>query len=288
MATFELHHLSLAQRTQPRLFDVSVDKAHWIRVAFGEQFSFGHRGSTFHWVPFSVGNGDEPIVGVIEREYPFQHYEAPEKGGYPTSSDVWQGAVVTIDPRHHSDGQKLAFERGTKIGQPLAVLGSLIGQINDRDDAPYIISISAIWDEGSFQAFAERHGNILRSVTFQFVVPNMFDLSGKLDEKLKQVGEDTGAKHVTLTLESPDGVRADAPEVEAGVAYGSKGQATVTAKAMDGDRYSSTDKVRTSRIAPLLGQGKALLAVVREYANEVLGRGDADSSDTDSDRNSTD
>jgi len=216
-----------------------------------------------------------PIVGVVERQYPIQHYQPPDEGGEPTSTDVWQGAVVIIDPEHHGDGQKLAFEKGTKVGQPLAVLSSLIGKINDLPEAAYIMAVSAIWDEQSFQAFAQHHGNTLRSVTFDFVVPNMFDLSGKLDEKLKQVGEDTGAQHVKLTLESPDGIRADAPEVQAGVAYGAQGQATLTAKALDGDRYSSTDKVRTSRVASLKGQGQALLALVRDKLDEVLGRSDA-------------
>lgn len=275
MATFELHHLSLKERHQPGLFDAKIDKAAWIRKAFGDPRPFEHRGTQFHWVPYGVTRTDGPVVGVIERLYPLQHYEAPEEGGQPTSTDVWQGAVIIIDPEHHPDGQKLAFEKGTKVGQPLAVLSSLVGTLNELDGAPYIISVKAIWDEQSFQTFARRHGNTVRSITFDFVVPNMFDLSGKLDEKLKQVGEDTGAQHVKLTLESPDGVNVDAPEVQAGVTYGAQGQATLTATAMDGDRYSSTDKVRTSRVASLKGQGKALLAVVRDKLDEVLGRNDA-------------
>jgi hypothetical protein len=143
--------------------------------------------------------------------------------------------------------------------------------------------VKAIWDEQSFQAFASRHGNVLRSVTFDFVVPNMFDLSGKLDAKLKQVGEDTGAQHVKLSLESPDGIKADAPEVQAGVEYGAKGQATVTAQAMDGERYSSTDKVRTSRVDSLLGKGKEWLSAVRDKLDEVFGRDDVDTDRPDND-----
>ncbi|WP_156363586.1 hypothetical protein [Sphingomonas sp. Leaf30] len=274
MATFELHHLSLAPRAQPDLFDREPGKAAWIRRAFSKQRTFEHRGNNFHWVPYGVKATDGAVIGVIERQYPIQHYEAPEDGGKPTSSDIWQGAVVTIDPEHHDDGQKLAFERGTKVGQPLAVLSSLVGAINTLPEAPYIITVKAIWDEQSFQTFARRHGNLLRSITFDFVVPNMFDLSGKLDEKLKQVGEDTGAQHVKLTLESPDGVKADAPEVQSGVAYGAKGQATLTATAMDGDRYTSTDKVRTTRVSSLIGQGMALVALVRDKLDEVLGRND--------------
>lgn len=274
MATFELHHLSLAPRAQPDLFDREPGKAAWIRRAFSKQRAFEHRGNNFHWVPYGVKATDGAVIGVIERQYPIQHYEAPEDGGKPTSSDIWQGAVVTIDPEHHDDGQKLAFERGTKVGQPLAVLSSLVGAINTLPEAPYIITVKAIWDEQSFQTFARRHGNLLRSITFDFVVPNMFDLSGKLDEKLKQVGEDTGAQHVKLTLESPDGVKADAPEVRSGVAYGAKGQATLTATAMDGDRYTSTDKVRTTRVSSLIGQGMALVALVRDKLDEVLGRND--------------
>lgn len=264
------------------LFELDLDKPGWLRKAFGERRSFEHRGNEFHWVPYRGSEGG-PIIGVIERQYPVRHYEAPEDGGKPTSTDVWQGAVITIDPEHHADGQKLAFERGTKVGQPLSVLSSMIGAINELDEAPYIIAVKAIWDEQSFQSFAARHGNVVRSVTFDFVVPNMFDLSGKLDEKLKQVGEDTGAQHVKITLESPDGVRTDAPEVQAGVAYGAKGQATLTAKAIDGERYSSTDKVRTSKVASLIGQGKALLSVVQDKLDEVLGRQDASANRPDRD-----
>jgi hypothetical protein len=189
---------------------------------------------------------------------------------------------VTIDPEHHEDGQKVAFQKGTPIGQPLAVLSSLVGALNEIPEAPYIIAVRAIWDEQSFTAFAARHGNIVRSVTFDFIVPNMFDLAGKLDEKLKQVGDDTGAQHVTLTLESPDGVRTDGPEVQAGAAYGAQGQATVRATALDGDRYSSTDKVRTTKVSRLKGHGKALLSVVNEILDEVLGRNDAGSDSPDS------
>jgi hypothetical protein len=288
LATFELHHLSLAARTQPGLFDAKLEKADWIRIAFSEQREFEHRGSNFHWVPYGRKVSDGEVIGVIERQYPIQHYESPEEGGKPTSSDIWQGAVVTIDPEHHEDGQKLAFEKGTKVGQPLAVLSSLIGTINTLPEAPYIISVKAIWDEQSFQTFATRHGNLLRSITFDFVVPNMFNLAGKLDEKLKEVGKDTGAQHVKLSLESPDGVKADAPEVQAGVAYGSKGQATVTATALDGDRYTSTDKVRTTRVSSLIGQGMALVALVKDKLDEVLGRNDADPGDPDRDSDDSD
>lgn len=288
MATFELHHLSLTERHQPGLFDAKLEKAAWLRKAFGDQRAFEHRSIQYHWVPYGVTREDGPVVGVIERLYPLQHYEAPEAGGKPMSTDVWQGAVIIIDPEHHSDGQKLAFERGTKVGQPLAVLSSLVGALNEIPDAPYIIAVKAIWDEQSFQTFARRHANTVRSITFDFVVPNMFDLSGKLDEKLKQVGEDTGAQHVKLTLESPDGVNVDAPEVQAGVTYGAQGQATLTAVAMDGDRYSSTDKVRTSRVASLKGQGKALLAVIRDKIDEVLGRNDVSPGSLDRDSGNPD
>lgn len=288
MATFELHHLSLSPRDQTGLFVENLDKPGWLRRAFGETRVFEHRGNLFHWVPYDTRKSDGPIVGVVERQLPLQHYEPPEDGGQPTSTEVWQGAVVTIDPEHHRDGQKLAFEKGTRIGQPLAVLSSLIGLLNQLPESPYIITVRAIWDEESFQAFAVAHGNVLRTVTFDFVVPNMFDLSGKLDEKLKKVGEDTGAQHIKITLESPDGVKADSTEVQAGVAYGAKGQATVTAKAMDGDTYSSTNKVRTSKVTRLMGQGKALISAMSDVIDEVLGRTNAGADRPDRDSDGTD
>ena len=156
-----------------------------------------------------------------------------------------------MDPRHHDDGQKLAFEKDATIGSPNAVLNSMLAEINQRIDARYIIEAKALFDGEGFWEFAQRHQNVVRYVDFDLVVPNMFDTAGEFDKALKRTGKNTGATRVRLRLESPDGVATDAKEVKAGVEHSETGGGSVTAKALDGDRYSSTQRRRTSKIQAL-------------------------------------
>lgn len=58
----------------------------------------------------------------------------------------WQGAIVILDPSHHADGQKLAFEKDVTIGSPNAVLNAMIEVVNARPEGGYIIEAKALFE----------------------------------------------------------------------------------------------------------------------------------------------
>lgn len=281
---FTLFHLSLVPIQQ---LDIETRKddsrEDWLRHALSEGFEFTHwGGGSLHWVPLQPI--DECIFGLLERTRPHEHHKPPSEGGAEVVSEEWQGAYVVIDPTHHDEGQRVSVENDV-VGQPRALLKSLVSAINQRTTAPYQIEIEPLFDASRFWAFAKRHDNVLRSVTFDFVVPNMWGTESDLEKDLKDTGKQTGADRVIVGISAGHGVFTDNQKVRDGVEYAEKGAGTVRAKAMDGQRFSSTAQPRTSRI-PLIETGTE---IVNEYfarlKGKILGR-EQDASMDDSDRSS--
>lgn len=279
---FTLFHLSLVPIAQ---LDIEMRKddsrEQWLRFALSQGFEFTHwGGGTLHWVPLSPI--DECIFGLLERTRPHEHHMPPSEGGAEVVSEEWQGAYVMIDPTHHDEGQRVSVENDV-VGQPRALLKSLVSAINDRRAAPYQIEIEPLFDASRFWAFAKRHDNVLRSVTFDFVVPNMWGTESDLEKDLKDTGAQTGAERVTVGISGEHGIFTENQKVRDGVEYAEKGAGTVRAKAMDGQRFSSTARPRTSRI-PLVEAGSELM---HEYfgklKRKILGR-EQDSAMDSSDR----
>jgi hypothetical protein len=246
---FELFHLSLIPKRQSDIEHFKGTREEWLRDALGTRLQFSHYASDFHWVPQPAEAGN--IMGIVERQSTRAQHKPPEEGGAEFQGVEWQGAVVAVDPTHHDDGQKLAFERDPTIGAPGSVLGSLLNYVNDLPRAPYIIEAKPLFDGEGFWQFAERHSNVVRYVDFRLVVPNMFDSAGEFDKALRRTGRHTGATKVRLRLESPDGVVTDSPEVKAGVEHSEQGGGSITAQALDGERYNSTKRKRVTTIPAL-------------------------------------
>lgn len=245
--TFDLFHLSLIGREQRDLFVPERTREQWIRVSLSEPFSFVHRRREFHWVPKSWIEGD--VIGIVERLTSHPKHRSPAEGGAEVVEQEWQGAVVVVDPTTHELGQRVALEQDRDVGAPRAVLSSLLTHINYRTDAPFTIEMRPVWEGDTFWAFANKHNNVLRRITFDFVVPNMWGATKNLDRELRGTGEDTGAQTVKVTLGGTDGVKADSQRVRDGVEYGERGGATITARAIDGDKYSSNEKISSSKIS---------------------------------------
>lgn len=62
---FEHFHLNLVAKDQPDLLVPLRTREEWIRLIFGDAFSFVHRNKTLHWVPH--GDQSDMILGTIER-----------------------------------------------------------------------------------------------------------------------------------------------------------------------------------------------------------------------------
>ena len=269
---FNLFHLSLIQLRQMDLESFEGTREEWIRHSLKESFSFSYRaGMTMHWVKLEDDIFDDCIYGLLELKRSHERHEPPERGGAEIITEEWQGAYVIIDPTHHSDGQKVAVENDI-VGKPSAILGGLIDAINARIDKCYTIEYEPIFDSRSFWKFAKDNDNILKSITFDFVVPNMWDASGGLDKDLKETGDDTGADRVKVKLSAKQGVSAKGKKVKAGVDYAERGAGTIDAVAEDGTPYSSKTKPKTTKVPKVDGDRTTLRDYFRTAKDRILGR----------------
>jgi hypothetical protein len=275
---FEHFHLSLIEHDQSDMFIHPLTREEWLRTTFSETFSFYHMAKEFHWVPKS--GADPYVVGIIERIRRRTQHKSPEEGAVEFVGQEWQGAMVIIDPRYRPDGQKVAFENKRDVGQPHAILASLTAFLNTRS-TQYSIHVKPIFDSETFRRFAARHGNVMRYVTFDFVVPNMF-FGARLGVKkgLERVGTDTGAEGVKVTLDSDKGVRTDSQNVEDALEYSEQGNARVTAAALTGEKYSSTANRRIVKMRGILNAAELTEAGVRNWLRRALGRDQDDSVDS--------
>jgi len=278
--TFTLFHLSLIQPKQIDLEEIPRTREDWLRSALSEGFEFEYRsGNTMHWVPLDPV--DECIFGLLERKRPHEHHLPPDRGGAEVVTDEWQGAYVLIDPTHHEDGQKAAVENDV-VGKPGALLGKLIEAINYRHDKPYNIEFEPVFDSTSFWDFARSHDMILKNITFDFVVPNMWGTKSSLDEDLKDTGEQTGAERVAVSLKGSDGIYTDNQKVKDGVEYSERGAGNIKANALDGTPYSSKSKSKTTKIPEVKGDRKTMHEYFKNLKGRIFGR-EKDDSTTDHD-----
>jgi len=214
---------------------------------------------------------DECIFGLLQRTRPHEFHKAPQEGGAEVVAEEWQGAYVLIDPTHHDEGQRVAVENDV-VGQPRALLKSLVSALNDRNEAPYQIEVEPLFDASRFWSFARRHDNVLKSVTFDFVVPNMWGTETDLEKDLKDTGKQTGAERVTVGITGEHGVMVDNQKVRDGVEYAEKGAGTVRARALDGQRFYSTARARITRIPAVKAGGAALVDYFSKLRKKILGR----------------
>jgi hypothetical protein len=257
--TFTLFHLNLIPRPDPTFETFRGSRDDWLRYALSEPFSFPHwGGATLYWTP--VDAIDECILGVLQRTRKHERHRPPEELGGEVIDEEWQGAYVLLDPTHHEEGQRVAIENDV-VGEPQALLKYLVESLNSRPDHAYHMEIEPLFDGEEFWEFAEAHDNLLRTITFNFVVPNMWRVYDDLEHDLEDTGKETGAQRVRYGLDSDDGVFAKAPRIRRGIEYTQRGAGTVTAKSLDGDPFSSTSKMRTTRI-PAVAFGMVATAAV--------------------------
>jgi len=268
---FTLFHLSLIERVQHEMFGFKGTREEWLRLALREHFSFPHRKRDLHWVPQDTDKSS--IVGLIQRTTKHARHEPPELGGTEVIADEWQGAYVVIDPTPHDDGQKAAVENDYKAGQPAALISSLVGFINTRDDASYHIAVEPLFDAQEFWKFSAQHGNVLKWIKFDFVVPNMWGTRRDLDKDLRDTGQQTGAQRVTVQLKGDDGVSTQNDKVREGVEYVERGAGKLTARSLDGRSYDSENTVRTTAVpAPEEGTAAEKRGYLSRLTDRILGR----------------
>lgn len=274
MATFELFHLSLIERDQGDFFLPRFSRAEWITRVLAEPFTFEHRNKSFHWVPKEASEG--LVAGTVARVHRRVHHTPPEEGAVEVASDEWQGSLVLIDPTEHDDGQKVSFERDQTVGRPRAVLQSLLAALNATANAPYAVEPKPIFDQRSFWAWSSAHENRVRRITFDFVVPNMWHSASNLDEELRAL-KGIGVQRAKVTYEGPDEIEATSEIIKDGVDYASKGGGTVTAKATNGDKFTSTEQTKTVSLPTTSATLGELREAITKWSRRLLGREQDDS-----------
>lgn len=275
--TFEQFHFSLLERDQPDLLERRRTREDWIRYRFEKRFDFYHHGKWFWWVPQPVS--EAYIVGVIEREKFQRERTPPADGAREIEGSFWTGATVIIDPTDRPGGQAVAVENNTQVGQPNALLSSLVHGINSFPGNQYSLLFKALFKGGSFWKFADKHGGQLEFVRFRFTVPNMiFGAGGGVKQGLRRIGNDTDAQEIEVKIESDNGIKTSSEAIREGVAYGEEGNATVTAKALDGERWSSTKQRLTTTIEKIIDFSESKAEEIHEWLKQALDR-DQDSSD---------
>ncbi len=268
--TFTIFHLNLSAIRQLDIETVLLDRDDWIRNTLSEGFEFPHwGGGSLYWVP--QGNIDECILGLIERERSHEHHKSPAEGGEEVQTKEWQGAYVLIDPTYHDEGQRIAIENDI-VGQPQALLKSLVAEINERKSRPFNIDVEPLFDGKDFWAYAQKHGNILKTITFDFVVPNMWGTESDLEKDLEETKEETGAQRVKVSFKSNDGVTTDNQKVRDGVDYAEKGAGDITARSMDGDTYQSSDRPKSTSVPLVSGKKDQMIEFFAKLKDRVLGR----------------
>lgn len=267
---FTLFHLSLTPRREPTFDTFQGNREQWLRHALSERMTFNHWGQEeLHWVPLEHESG--LIFGLLQRTRRHAFHRSPDEGGEEVEAEEWQGAYILIDPKHHEDGQKAAVENDV-VGSPRALLKSLVAHINSREDHPYLIAIEPLFDSGEFWSFSKEHGNMMRSIYFDFVVPNMWKTEKALEQDLEETGKKTGAQRIKFGLESPDGVSTQNDQVQTGVDYVEKGAGTLSAKSMNGERFVSTKKPKTTTIPQFSGYKSEVISYLANLRNRIFGR----------------
>ena len=268
--SFLLFHLNLVEIRQPSFETFRGTREEWIRRVLKDRFVFAHRrGTELVWVPkYEIGPA---IFGVIQRRKEHLRHEAPEHGGGETVIEEWQGAYVLIDPTHHEDGQKMAVEND-EVGRPIALAKSLFQYFNERPDRPYIAKAEIIFDASDFWTFAARHENLVQSITFKFVVPNMWGPQNDLEEDLKDTGKETGSDEVDVTFRGEDGVLTESDKVKQGVNYAERGAGKVVARALDGEPYSSDDRPKRTKIPKTDLESADAPSIIESMMRRILGR----------------
>lgn len=269
--TFELFHISLIEVDQLDMLVPQSSRENWLRARFAERLKFQHHGTTFFWVP-KPDLSHEYIFGILERQRSQSELTPPEDGANEVERPYWTGSIMIIDPVSRPDGQKLALENLPKVGQPAAILRSLINHLNLPVGAQYSLQAKPLFSGDSFWRFVDRYGRKLSYVKFRFSVPNMiFNAGGRVKDGLERIGKDTKAQEILVKLESANGILADSEAVQEGLAYGEEGNAIVTAKSLSGAIWRSTKTRLYTQVEDTIDWANAQKKEVLTWLKRAIG-----------------
>jgi hypothetical protein len=270
----DLLRLVLVERTQVDAFERpggrDMSREQFLRAVFAERIEFGHKGHEFHFVPaedavhaFEGVRETAYIVGRIGRPHVVIENEPPEEGLSEIDREAWVASAVIVDPTHHADGQKVAFEHKRTVGRPLAIFRSLAQHLNERSPKePYFIEANAIVDPETFWQFEEENRGDIVAIEFDLIAPNMFGTRDEFDAELRALRDHERAEKAKLALENPDGLKLDTERVHNAVGYALEGGGGVKARTKRRKKFDSNRRGRRITIEEPPAADQSFLARV--------------------------
>lgn len=272
---FQLFRLSLLKRIERTLFVEGPDptREEYLRHVFSHGVALTHYQTPFHYQPDPTRSGLSGLIGRLGRAVVLDENRPPEEGLEEASHETWKAAILVLDPTDHEDGQKLSLEIDPQVGKPMAILGSLIHQINETNpDSPYTIEAEPIFDPETFWDFASENAGQITSLTFEFVAPNgLWGTADKLKAELRAAREKTGAQKIINTFKSEDGLKTDDEGIAEAVDYAMSGSGEIRAKAKNGAKFNSTMRPKTVSLPDDDTEEALIVRVARQIA-AALGR----------------
>lgn len=256
---FELFRLSAIEPMQLDAFERKArdgrkfTREEWLRNLFGVDIQFLHRGDVFHYVPEAVELQRDPvqiIAGRVGRKMTLVENAPPEDGLVEREREAWKAAWFLLDPTHHEDGQKVAFQQSNAVGRPAAVLESLISAINAREGEPYVLLAEPLIDAESFWSFVAQNDRQITSVTFEFIVPNMFGHEEDLSRDLKAAGLVFNGEKVTVQIDGKTGLNLANDNTKTAVRRAAQGGGAIKAKTKNGKKYNSKNNKKKKKLTP--------------------------------------
>ncbi len=271
----EFFRLSLLQREQQDAFERRIEgrlpnREETIRAVFGERVEFRHFGREVVYVPDPDIVDGRYVVGRIGRLKAFSDHEPPEEGLHERLGETWQGCLVIIDPTDHPDGQKIAAERDVAVGQPHALLQSLIRSVNNRLPAErFEFFISPISDPAGFWDYIDENEGSIISVTLEVTTPNMFRSRSDFSDEMKEFQQNEKANEVKLKLENKRGLNPKTKRMRDAVDYTLSGGGVAKAKAKGKRAYNSKNKTKRVEVGEF-GSGQTVMERLRSAISKVF------------------
>jgi len=200
--------------------------------------------------------------------------KSPDEGLEDYMHETWLAALVVIDPTHHEDGQKLAFESIANVGKPLMLIGSLLNSINERYIyGPYAIEAGQIIETQEFWDYVKENKGKITSVSFDLIAPNMFGNSDDWDEDMRDFREQEQARKIRITINNSDGtIDPETKRMRQAVSYAERNSGSIKARAKGRKNYNSRDAAKRSYIDDVSETGVELVKVASKLVKRILGR----------------
>lgn len=253
-----IYRLSLKELQQFSIFEYKnlngerVSREEWLEFIFSKTFSFQHQGNSFFFVPENstiLGIDEGIIVGWVARDRSVVERTAPWDGLDLTERQSWQASLLMIDPSHHEDGQKVAFEANAHIGKPDSVIASLFKcSWGLEAEGPYSINVYPVIQERSFVVFAKNNHGKINQITYDVAVPNMFGSPGDFSKELGSLRDEANISRVTTRLHSDGVINTDTSQLDEIASHVERGGGKITARTTDGQKYNSTQNAVTEDV----------------------------------------